>query len=498
MQTKRSLTSNYIFNLTYQIIIIVIPIILIPFISRTLGPDSAGLYSYSQSFVFYFSYFALLGVNLYGSKSISVSSKSRDSLQKTFFEIFILKLFTSFLSMIVFLTITIIFNNQVIFYIQGGLLIANLLDITWFYTGTENFRAIVARNLIVKISTFFLVLIMINNPDDVWLYALIWVSSEIIGQVFMWFNFIKLNMFYGLRFKNIKPLSHLSGMVKIFIPQLIILLYTTLNVTMIGKISGTSETSYYDMSTKIINVLIVIMTSLSIIIVPRISKLYSEGNIEQINDVLQKAISIFTYLSFPMTIGVLLTSKIFIPWFLGSEYTPAITVLSILSLKIILVPYSNIIGVQYLIPTNQNSIFLKSVILGALINITINFFLIGKYGSYGAAIAIVSAELIVTISQLYFTRKQINFLKMIVSGWKSIVSSLIMGIIVYLELKYFYIYFDNLLLWVESTAIRILINLLITLVTGLIFYIIPMQILHDRTQKMIIKKIVNVFVFRKL
>src|SRR5690606_9661957 len=144
---NKSLSKNYLLNMLYQLIIIIIPIIIIPFLAERLKPEGVGLYSYSLSIVTYFTFIALLGVQMYGTKTISLNSKDENQLRKVFWELFILKLMTSTLAIVLFFGFAIYINSPV-FYIQGIILFANLLDITWFFTGTERFKPIVFRNLV--------------------------------------------------------------------------------------------------------------------------------------------------------------------------------------------------------------------------------------------------------------------------------------------------------------------------------------------------------------
>src|SRR5690606_30136713 len=173
----------------------------------------------------------------------------------------------------------------------------------------------------------------------------------------------------------------LKGLFTLFLPQAIILLYTSLNVVMIGILSNEQEVAFFDMSSKIINTVLVIATALGTVVVPRISALFEENDFEKIKDILKKAIQISTYLSFPMMFGLIALSYEFVPWFFGNEFEPAIIVLSLYTIKVVFVTITNVIGIQYLIPTNQNKKFTYSVLVGAVINLILNIIFIKNYGA---------------------------------------------------------------------------------------------------------------------
>ena len=99
---KKSITKNYIYNLTYQILVLILPLITTPYISRVLGAESIGIYSYTISIVTYFILFGSLGIAMYGQREIAYLQGSREKYSKIFWEILILRFITMTISMIIF------------------------------------------------------------------------------------------------------------------------------------------------------------------------------------------------------------------------------------------------------------------------------------------------------------------------------------------------------------------------------------------------------------
>ena len=83
---------NFFYNISYQALVSVIPIILMPYLSRTLGVKSLGIYSYTNSVVLLFSTFGMLGLSTYSSREIAYSNtKGQKELSKTFESLCILR-----------------------------------------------------------------------------------------------------------------------------------------------------------------------------------------------------------------------------------------------------------------------------------------------------------------------------------------------------------------------------------------------------------------------
>ena len=93
-----SIKRNFIYNLLYQVVNISIPIITAPYISRVLGPEGIGTYSYSFSIATYFALICLLGVSEYGNRSIARVRDNKEKLNKTFWGIYLMQVITSLIA----------------------------------------------------------------------------------------------------------------------------------------------------------------------------------------------------------------------------------------------------------------------------------------------------------------------------------------------------------------------------------------------------------------
>src|SRR5690606_28815754 len=342
---KASVSKNYIYNLIYQVLAVIIPIILKPYLSRVLEPDGMGRFSFTNTFMTYFSYFALLGVQLYGTKVISLAQDDPYKLKKTFWEILGLKTITSVIAITLYFTFMPPLIGYELIYFHGIWLFVNLIDITWYFTGSERFKSIVIRNSIIKILTVVSIFVFVRTKEDIYIYATILAVAELFGQLILWFSLRKETVVKDV--KSLKgdfhPSIHIKGTLTLFLPQAIILLYTSLNTTMIGFMAGQEQVGYFDSGAMIVNTMLLVATSLAMVMVPRISKLNEEGDKKKITDLLNKSIHVTTYLAYPMMFGLIVLSHIFVPWFFGMDYLPVVDILALYSIKISLVVISNVI-----------------------------------------------------------------------------------------------------------------------------------------------------------
>ena len=246
---------NYLYNLMYQIITVIAPIITVPYVSRILGPEGLGKYSLTNAYANYFVLFGMVGLTMYCSREIAYVRDSIDDLSKTFWELNFLRFITMGISIIVYI-ITIIFivkrEDKLLYSIQLVLLWTSLFDISWLFIGLEDFKKVSIRNSIVKISGVILVFIFVKDRADIWLYALILSGTQFIGQIVMWFD-IPQNIKFILPYRN-GLTKHMKYSLKLFIPQIAITVYTMLDKIMLGNITNESQVGIYDNTQRIINI----------------------------------------------------------------------------------------------------------------------------------------------------------------------------------------------------------------------------------------------------
>ena len=427
--SKRSVVKNYIYNLAYQILILILPLVTTPYISRVLGAENIGIYSFALSISAFFILFGSLGIALYGKREIAYLQKDKKGYSKTFWEIFILRIITMSISLIIFY-FTFALNGEYKIYYRILILeiIANCIDISWFFQGLEEFKKTVIRNMIVKLISVACIFIFVKSRQDLSIYFIIYVLSILIGNASLWLYIPKF--LKRIKIRELEIFKHIKPTIGLFIPQIAIEVYTLLDRTMIGMIiTDKSEVGFYDQGQKIIKMLLTIITALGTVMLPRIANNYANGKKKKIIKYMRKSFNLVYFLSFPMIFGIISISKNFVPKFFGQGYDKVAIIMNVISPIILFIGISNVIGTQYLLPTKRQKEYTISVVCGAVINFIMNFCLIYKFGAIGASIGTVVAEFTVAAVQIYFVRKDFKLRNIFGLMKKYIIASLIMFII---------------------------------------------------------------------
>ena len=423
---KKSVFKNYIYSIMYQMLILIVPLLVMPYISRTLSADGIGMYGYSNAITQYFILFGCAGLNLHGQREVAYCQDDSEKRTTVFFELFCIRVFCLTISLFVFLfTACNSIRYQTIFQIQILEFFAAIFDISWFFQGMEEFKKIVIRNSIVKVASAACIFIFVTSPEDVWKYTLIYSLSNFIGNLSVWAYLPKYLI--KVRFKDLKFKRHIRMIILLFVPQMATSVYNLLDKSMIGWLTeNDSEVAFYEQAQKIMKTALAIPTALGTVMMPKIASLYKKDEKDQIVEYLKKSFHIICIIAFPLCFGIAGIAKSFIPWFLGNGYDKSVWNLIILSPIIVIVSISNIIGVQFLLPVGRHRVYTISVVLGTITNFLLNLILIPVFFSVGASVASVCAELVVTMFQLWSIRRDFTVQGKLRKCYRYIFASIIM------------------------------------------------------------------------
>lgn len=459
---KKSIAKNYIYNLIYQMLTILLPLVTTPYLSRVLGAENIGIYGYTISIVTYFILFGTLGVSMYGQREIAYKQSDKAARSKAFWEIIILRTITLSISILLFYLIYGRTGEYAVYYrILIIQLVANLFDISWLFQGIEKFDKTVVRNLIVKLLSLVLIFVVIKTPEDLWKYFAIYVGAELLGNMTLWLYLPKY--LEKINVKTLEIKKHIKPVIALFVPQIAIQIYTVLDKTMIGKITGDMvEVGYYEQAQKIVKATLTVTTALQTVMNSRIANAYATKNEKEVKECLEKSFNFIWLITVPMVFGLIAVATKFVPWYYGEGFEGVTNILIVTAPILIAMGISGVTGTQYLVQIGKQKEFTISVICGAITNVIFNIILIHFFNGVGAAMASVIAEIVIVLVQLKYFKDQFKITEILKLGTKCVIS----GIVMFIFVK----------LLTDILPISI-INTIIEVIVGGIIYIIMLIIL---------------------
>lgn len=422
----KSLSKNYLYNLSYQLLTLLTPLITTPYIARTLGVDGIGEYSFSFSIVAYFVLLAQFGITSYAQREIAYYQDDSREQSRIFFEVISFQLLTVSISLITYYLLgKLWYVDSLIYWVQALNILAVLFDVSWFFQGLEEFGKIVFRNFVIRFVNIVLMFILIKAPEDLILYTFIIAGMNVVSGIFICL-FLK-DYLHKVSIKEINLFRNWKPIFQLFLPQIAIQIYVVMNKTMLGVFTDVyTENGYYEQADKIVKLLLTIATSLGTVMLPRIASIVAKGELEIVKKYMMISYRFSFFITIPMCLGLIVIAPNFVPWFLGSGYEPVAGILVIISTMIVAVALSNVTGIQFMVPMNRQNQLTLSVVIGAIFNFIINLYLIPRYFSFGIALSTVLTEWLVTAVQFYLVRDFFCVRDILLLGKNYIISGIIM------------------------------------------------------------------------
>lgn len=421
--------SNILYNMAYQILILIVPLITTPYISRVLLPDGIGYYSITVAITKYFIIFSHLGMANYGNRCIAKVRDNKEQLSITFWNLFYFQSIISILIIILYIAYISFWGYNkygIVIICQIPYILSSIFEVSWFFYGNEQFKLIVIKNVIIKIITAILIFIFVKDIKDVWIYTLINSLSLLIGQICLWPNILK-NISITKPKKEL-ILNHLKPNLILFISVVAVSAHTLMDKVMLDLLSNKAELGYYENSYKIMDICCCIIGAIGIVMLPRITNLMSKKETNKINKYIDKSVTYIMMLAVGITFGLAGVAQEFSVIYFGENFAKSGIIMMAISPTILLYSWENILKTQYLLPNNKDKIYVKATICAAIVNVIINLLLIKKIGAVGAAIGTTLAMLASTIYNTMGCAKKLNIIKQL----KKVLIYISFGIIMFL------------------------------------------------------------------
>ncbi|MBC1435750.1 oligosaccharide flippase family protein [Paenilisteria rocourtiae] len=407
----KKVTTNYIFVLLYQVLLIITPIFTMPYVIRVLMPENVGIEAYVSSIVQIFTAFATLGMGDYGRKVIASVIRKQD-LKVEFYSLYLVQSCFSVIVLLIYLIFAFHTSQyQLLFFINILTILSYVFDITWFYTGQENMKNIMIRNMAVRLSAMIGIFCFVKGPEDLAVYVWINATTLLLGQLVTWLPLLR--KWKGFAYQWVKVKKHVIPVMTFAIVPIITLIPLALNKVILGNITSAMDVGFYNQAFKLMTLFVVFVTALSTVMSPRMVKQYNGAKKEDFERSMYFSFRYVALSTLPLVTGLIAVAPLFIPLFLGGDFRPSILHLQILSPSLFFSGLAGIFGLQILVTTGKNKSYSLSVLIASFISFATNIVFIRLWGGYGTALSYITFTFITCVLQAYFSRKYFSIRKMI-------------------------------------------------------------------------------------
>ena len=403
-----SLAKNSVFNVLYNVLNLLFPLITSVYVSRTILPEGIGRVAYAQNITSYFISLAIMGLEVYGVREISKARENQDEKNKIFTELFLVNATMTMISTIAFVVIIFGgkgFPDQKLFMVCGIQLLLNFVNVDWVYRGQEEYVYIVGKSILIKICSIIAIFLLVKTQQDYITYAAI-SSFALAGNYF--FNIIYAKKYVKFTVKGINLVRHIRPLCLFGITAFLGTIYSKLDISMLGYLKTNQEVGLYSNAFRLINIVLMLSTSITAVFLPRLSYCF-ENDREKFKQLLLRGIQVIGFITFPLMVGLVMLIPAGIDVLYGNEFAGAVSTVRILALLIPIKGFGDLLCYQLSIAIGEERRRIPAYILGTLANIVLNFILIPIWSQNGAALASVVSEFFLNLIQFIVLKKIVGY-----------------------------------------------------------------------------------------
>jgi len=404
-----STRKNAMYNVAYRVFSILLPLVTAPYLSRVVGDYGVGLYSYAWSASYLFTLIGMLGLSEYGVRAIARAKDDRAELDRTFSEIWRMQLVVAGATLLVWLGyVAFVAGEEQPIALHFTLMsVSCLINFDWCLMGLGEFKPIALRFTVVKLVGAATVFLLVKGPEDLWLYALIWSVTTIIGCIACFGSLRGKVRLVKVSWKA--SLKHLPPCAMLFISVIAVNVYHTMDKMMVGAISGMAENGLYENAEKIIYCLTGFISAIGTVMLPKVSHMQQLGQTDRIRKHIGTSMELILCMVSALAFGIAAIAEDFAPLFYGEEFTRSGPMMIPLSFTLIFIGFADVIRTQWILPHSRDKIYVMSVSAGAVVNLIANGLLIPRFGAMGAVAGTLLAEATVPVVQWLYLRRDLPY-----------------------------------------------------------------------------------------
>lgn len=470
---QRSMGLNAVLSSIRTLSTIIFPLITYPYITKTLSVSNIGKINFSQSIISYFTLIAQFGISIFAIRTGARIRDDRVAFNQFANKIFSINLISTLVSMVLLLILLILPTKLLEYRDFICILSINVvlvpISVDWIYTIYEDFGYITLRGILIDLLSLILMLALVKNNSDAYLYVALITVSTSLGNLF--------NFFHVRKYVHLKITRHThwhkykSSIFMFFINSVTTVIYLNSDVTLLGLMSTNRQVALYSVATKIYSIAKQMFNAIISTTIPRLAYIQQKNKTEFIV-LLKRILNIMTFFIVPMIAGLVLIRKNVILIISNSKYIDATQSLSILSFALFFAVTANIIANGLLVILNKEKYVVIGTTASATINIILNFALIPLLGQNGAALTTLLAEATMLGISMWAAKNYLKNLIDIPEFLKAIVGSVIMFIVTDLIIPFL--------------STNVILNLVETVIIAVLIYFVSMFLIRDKILKMII------------
>ena len=376
-----------------------VPLIMVPYLARVLGPRAWGLVAFAQAFGQYLILIVEYGFNLSATREVA---RCRDALERRadlFAGVLGAKAVLAFLVLVVAFVVAhwvpIFREHPKILWAGVFWALATAFNLMWYFQGLERMRLVATLEIGAKVVALMGVLVLVEGPEDGWkVLALTGVASLFSTAAGLALAYSEIPVRLP-SWKGVWETLRLGW--NMFLFRSAVSLYTVGNVFILGLFAPPHIVGYYAGAEKLSKAFLGLLGPISQALYPRLSHLVQHSLTEAAR-LARVGLKVMGVGGMVLGLMVFALAPFLVRFLLGEGYEQAIPVVRILSLLVPLIALSNVLGIQWMLPLGLERPFNAIILSAGLINLALAVLLAPRYAHVGMALAVVVSEAFVTLA----------------------------------------------------------------------------------------------------
>lgn len=382
---------------------IIIPLLVLPYIVKTVGVSNYGKYAFIYSIVFYFLYISQYGFSLSAVRDVAQARDNKEQVNSIFNRVMHTKLFVfsicTLILIVISLTFNLVKNDLCLLYTTYLIVLGDILNPTWLYQGMERMKYMTIVSVVSKLTYIILVFLFIKKVSDYKYIGLLQASGFILAGIVSFIMAIKTFKLKLIRITFSEVIEQLKDGFSSFITLVMPMLYVNTSTFLLGVFGTSVQVAYFDSAYKISNGFVTVNQILTNVFYPYVNRKSNKFMI--VSTLLISSGALMSILCFTL-------SNWIVSFLFGAEMFNSIIVLKILSLTPLLLAIRSAYGVNYLLVKKRDKLYMKIAMWSSITAFLSGLYLINIYQSVGAAIVVVLAQGLYSITSMYFALRIIN------------------------------------------------------------------------------------------
>ena len=413
---NRRLVENFFSLSVLNFINYLFPLILIPYLTKTLGVDKFGLYAFSFAIIQYFTLLVSYGFDYSATKYVAINRGDVEKISLVFISVTLVRIFIAVICvLVIFIAIKFIpkLNDESLLYVYGiGIFAGQSITPLWIFQGMEKMKFVTIINFISKLSSTVLIFLFLKNQADYIFINFYFSVGYLISGVFSLALAIRLFKIKFIIPKSLFVFNQVREGWHLFLSTVFMAFYRESNIFILGSFTNYTVVGYYAAAEKIIKALQSLVSPISKALYP-----YFGRNLnlpERKEKALNNFFTFTKYYALSLLIIVillLLSSRFIVTHYLGKDFSFSILNIQIMSVVIFFGGLNYFLGIVGLVNLGYEKEFTYFVFIAGLVSIISCSILVNILADKGAAIAIVIAEIILFILILskYLKFRKLNY-----------------------------------------------------------------------------------------